>query len=468
MNKINYLLIPCILSSAGGCTPGKQADSLPNIVFIVADDLGYGDLGCYGNTSVSTPHLDRMAQEGMRFTDFYANAPMCSPTRAALLTGRYQQRVGVIRVGDQLNAGEITLGARLRDAGYATGYFGKWHISGHYHDDLMRKERMPMDLGFDLFYGFMGGFIDFQNYLNDRGQLDWWHNRELVTDDKGYATHILTRHATDFINQQHEAQRPFFTVLALPDIHFPWMTQDDPPHYKPGIMHRNFDEEYDRLGPHTGTDRLQAAVHRMIKETDRTVGAVLDKLRELESAGNTLVFFVSDNGGIVSYGGRFTGQISSNGPLRGGKGQLFEGGIRVPAIAWQPGKISAGVVQKEPGMTFDLFPTVLELVGLEPPSAGSPHELDGISLVQIMYDGGGSLPDRLLFWEALGSHAVRDGQWKLLKMEENVPWSLYRLDQDPGETEDLAAIYPERAIELSIAWQHWKANVTGNSPGITP
>ncbi len=198
----------------------NSAQLPPNIVFIVADDLGYGDLGCYGNTAVSTPNLDRMAAEGIRFTEFYANGPMCSPTRAALLTGRYQQRVGVGSMQGHLFPDEITLGARLRDAGYATGYFGKWHVSGPLNDESLRQ-RMPVDFGFDEFRGFMTGFIDFQNYLDGRGLLDWWHNRELVTDDEGYATHILTRHTLDFIRENHAAKRPFFAVLAIPDIHAP-------------------------------------------------------------------------------------------------------------------------------------------------------------------------------------------------------------------------------------------------------
>lgn len=430
----------------------------PNVVLIVADDLGYGDLGCYGNPAVKTPNLDRMAAEGMRFTEFYANAPMCSPTRAALLTGRYQQRVGVTTVGGVLNQGEIVIAQRLRErAGYATGYFGKWHVSGHYHDESMRRERMPMDHGFDEFRGLMGGFIDFQNYLHDRGELDWWHNRELVPDDEGYATHILTDHAVDFI-QSHSGERPFFVVLAMPDIHFPWMTPDDPPYYQPGRRMVNFDSEHNRLGPHAGSDRLQAAVHRMIEETDLATGRILDTLRHLNVAENTLVFFVSDNGGIVSYQGRYEGRISNNGPLRGEKITLYEGGIRVPAIAWRPGTVTAGAVTRERGMTFDLFPTLLELAGLKTPAPDSPHALDGISLVSLLHQED-PLRDRPLFWEFGKQRAMRQGPWKFLQRG-SAPPALFNLETDPGETRNLADKYPERIANMKVAWEHWKRNVS--------
>jgi arylsulfatase A len=434
----------------------------PNVVLIVADDLGYGDLGCYGNAAVKTPNLDRMAAEGMRFTDFYANSPMCSPTRAALLTGRYQQRVGVTKVGDVLNRGEIVIAQRLREqAGYATGYFGKWHVSGHYHDEPMRRERMPMDYGFDQFRGLMGGFIDFQNYLHDRGELDWWHQRELVTDDRGYATHILTDHAVNFI-REHSGERPFFVVLAMPDIHFPWMTPDDPPYYQPGERMVNFDPERNRLGPHAGTDRLQAAVHRMIEETDRAAGRILDTLNQLAVAKDTLVFFVSDNGGILSYQGRYEGQISNNGPLRGEKITLYEGGIRVPAIAWRPGTVPAGVVTRERGMTFDLFPTLLELAGLETPPADCPHALDGISLVPLLHRGH-PLPNRVLFWGFGNQRAVRQGKWKFLQRGSASP-ALFDLQADPGESRNLADDHPERLAEMATAWADRERDTSSAAP----
>lgn len=441
-----------------GLISSLEADTRPNIVIIVADDLGYADLGSYGNTTAQTPNLDRMAAEGIRFTDFYANSPMCSPTRAALLTGRYQQRTGVVRVGEVMHQTEITLGERLRDAGYATAYFGKWHISGHYHNPEMRRERMPMDFGFDLFRGFMGGFIDFQNYLDDRGNLDWWHNRELVKDDEGYATHILSDHLDQFIRDQ-AGQRPFLAIFALPDIHFPWMTPDDPPHYRPGERATNFDPELDRLGPHTGTDYLQTAVHRMIKEADLASGRVMDTLEALGIADNTWVFFVSDNGGYIHYRDRFHGQISSNGPLRGQKGQLYEGGIRVPALAWQPGALPAGLVIDEPAMTADLVPTVLAMAGLPAPDADDPNRLDGIDLAPI-WQAGGRLPERRLYFAFQRARAVRDGPWKLLQPGDDAP-ELYRLDKDIGESEDLAADYPDRSAALLAALQEWYADVSG-------
>jgi|GEM_PF-42802 len=433
-----------------------SSGSKPNIVLILADDLGYGDLSCYGNKKVRTPNLDRMAAEGMRFTDFYANGPMCSPTRAAMLTGRFQQRCGVPTVGRRMHEDSVLIPQRLRDeAGYATAMFGKWHLSGQRATQQgEQKQKMPMDYGFDLFRGFMGGFIDPVAHLDDFGQPDWWLNNEQIEED-GYGAHLLTRHAIDFM-KQNAGKRPFFVYLSLPDIHFPWMTPDDQPYYKRGSRSINFAEELNRLGPHEGTPRLQAAVHRMIEETDKVTGWVLSALREMGIAENTLVLFTSDNGGIIGYNPRSKGQISDNGPLRGEKKYLYEGGIRVPAIAWQPGTVPSGVLTGVPAQTIDLFPTFLDMAGLHPPAADTPFKLDGITLLPLLHRG--IMPEkRPLFWSFGKACAMRHGNWKLLKFGNR--YELYDLSKDIGESRDVSAAYPELMNEMRPKLEEFERDV---------
>lgn len=433
----------------------SAAETPPNIVLILADDLGYGDIGCYGNSRVSTPNLDRLAQEGLRFTDFHSNGAQCAPTRAALLTGRYQQRVGVYKVGGHLKEGEVVIAQRLKEAGYATAMFGKWHVSGHYMDETVRQSEMPIDYGFDEYRGLMGGFVDHAAHLTDTGTLDWWHNRELL-EEEGYASHLMAGHAVDFI-RENAGERPFFVYLALPDIHFPWMTPDDPPCYVKGRRHKNFDKEHNRLGPHEGTPELREAVEKMIESTDYCTGRIVDIIDELGLAENTLVFFTSDNGGYADYSRKDAGCISDMGPLKGQKGLLYEGGHRVPAIARRPGTIPAGGVSEETAITFDLFPTFLELAGLKPPAEDGPNALDGTSLVGLMQNGT-PLPERTLFWEHKAQWAVRSGKWKAFFTGWRDP-ELYDLSEDLGETSDLAARYPERLDSMEKQWLDWGSDV---------
>ncbi len=450
------------LAFTNGETLAAEAMRIPNIVLILADDLGYGDLGCYGNKKVRTPNIDRMAAEGMRFTDFHANGPMCSPTRAALLTGRYQQRVGVTRVGGVLKDGEIVLPSRLREAGYATGMFGKWHISGHNRDEKFYRERLPTRYGFDEFRGLMSGYVDFINHLTHQGRPDWWNGGQFVSED-GYASHLLVDHAIRFIRAHR--QRPFFVYLALPDIHFPFMTPEDRPHFEPGVtFNRIGDPATSKLGPHDGSPELQKVVHRMIAELDIGIGRVVETLRNLGLEKNTLVFFTSDNGGYIHYGRTNFHQISDNGPLRGQKGELYEGGHRVPAIAWRPGVIRAGTVTDVTAMTFDLFPTFLQLAGLEEPPAASPNALDGISLLPLLHRQQ-PLPSRQLFWEH-GGLAMRDGDWKLLRARGNAPPELYFLKDDLGETTNLAEKHPEIVDRMDKALRHFAASTAVPKPPI--
>ena len=425
----------------------------PNFVLIVADDLGYGDLGCFGNRSNRTPNLDRLASEGMRLTDFHSNGPMCSPTRAALLTGRYQQRMGIDgALGKNekgLPRGEITMAERLREAGYATAIFGKWHLGD-------QPQYNPIHYGFQEFRGHTYGDSDYISHVDRYGGPDWWHNDRLKNEE-GYNTILLTDYAVRFIEQNRD--KPFFLYVPHSAIHFPWMTPEDPCHREPGKDYAKWRADMptalSKLGPHK---KVGPVVKRMIEELDKSVGRIVAELKRHGLEEDTFVFFASDNGGYLHYGGLHEGDISSNGVWRGQKGDVFEGGHRVPAIAWWPGRIEAGTVTDVTTMTMDLMPTCLALAGLESGATDSLHALDGTSLATVLLDNQ-PLPNRFLFWRIRTKRAARFGPWKFVWLGPTPPL-LFNLDDDPGEKHDLAARNPEVVGRLQDAYQRWERDVS--------
>lgn len=420
---------------------------LPNIVLIVADDLGYGDLGCYGGRRARTPHLDGLAREGLRLTDFHANAASCSPTRAALLTGRYQQRSGVVEALSERSAGlpneAVTIAEYLKSAGYETGAFGKWHLGSR-----PDSAALPNRQGFDVFRGARHGGIDYVSHVDRYGRLDWWHDEQSV-QEQGYATDLLTEHATRFIEAPRT--KPFFLYLPHLAVHFPWMSPEDKSYREVGS---NYDNS-SKTGPHLPGEVPQV-VDKMVECLDDGVGQVIDCLRRRRLTDNTLVIFTSDNGGYVNYGG--ARGVSSNAPLRGGKIGMFEGGHRVPCIAWWPGRIPAGGVSDATTMTMDLLPTILELAGIPLPPADGPAALDGVSLVPALFRGE-RVAERTLFWQTGDMKAVRRGPWKLV-IEHDQPAELYHLTNDLSERKNLASAEPERLHELQNALAAWQAQFT--------
>lgn len=419
----------------------------PNIVVILADDLGYGDLSCFGRNDVNTENIDRLAREGMRFTDFHSNGAMCSPTRAALLTGRYQQRAGIDRVlgmGDPGMPGDVvTMADRLKQAGYTTALFGKWHLG----DD---PEYNPLNYGFDEFRGHKGGDSGYISHLNRSGKPDWWHNKELKNEE-GYNTTLLTDYAVRFIEENR--QDPFFLLLSHTAIHFPWMTPEDPAHRRPGVDHRpwepGMDTEYSKLGPHREVGPI---VRRMIEELDKSTGRVADALKQAGLDDNTLVFFTSDNGGYWHYGGIHKGEISSNGPYRGQKTEMYEGGHRVPGVAWWPGVIKEGTQTDQTTLTMDLMPTLMDMAGLKQPEGAPPS--DGVSLLPLLKNETTELEERYLFWKMGHSCAIRKGPWKLVRNGDDQP-ELYNLDKDPGEHIDTADQNPRIVRQLTDVMKEW-------------
>lgn len=400
----------------------------PNFIIILADDMGYGDASCYGGW-INTPNLDRLAAEGLRFTDFHSSGAVCSPTRAGLITGRYQQRAGIPGVVNAdpkhpshkwgLDPNEITFPELLQSAGYATALFGKWHLG-------YERRFNPMHHGFDRFRGYVSGNVDYQSRLDRMGTYDWWHGLEHAFDE-GYVTHLITKRAVDFIRDNSE--RPFCLVVAHQAVHAPWQGPDDPP-----VRGKNKAKEPPQR-PRKETIRL------MMQELDKGVGQIVDSVNAAGIEKRTLVFFFSDNGPA---GG-------SAGPLRGKKGSVYEGGHRVPAIAWCPDSISPGVTN-ELTISLDLMPTMLELADVPRPDE---YRADGVSLRSLMLEQT-KIDSRTLFWQHGNKYAVREGDWKAVS---NGKRELFNLKSDLAESSNLADKQPEKLHKLLRSLADWKADV---------
>jgi len=429
MATLSLVTAAAILSTGvDECKAKQPASSPPNIVVILADDLGYGDLGCYGHPdALPTPHLDRLAEQGMRLTDFHSSGNVCSPTRAGLLTGRYQQRAGVPGVINAdprheshrwgLDPKEVTFPELLREAGYATAIFGKWHLG-------YTRNFNPVHHGFDEFRGYVSGNIDYQSHYDRMGTYDWWDGLKLVKEP-GYTTHLITKHAVRFIRENKDW--PFCVYVAHEAVHAPWQGPNDPPQRGPN------------RAPRARRLPMKVAFKAMMTELDKGVGDVVDAVDRAGIADRTLVFFFSDNGPA---GG-------SAGPLRGRKGSDWEGGHRVPAIARWPGTIAAGVVNKSLTISLDLMPTMLKLADVKVPAG---HQLDGVDLSPVLLENR-HVSDRQLFWNG---RAMRDGPWKLMWFDKANQGRLYNLDHDLGEQHDISDNHPERVRRMAAALADWR------------
>jgi len=406
----------------------------------MADDLGYGDIGCYGNQRIKTPHLDHMAEEGLKFTDFHSSGTVCSPTRAGLMTGRYQQRCGVpavINVGRYRHLGlpleEVTFAERLKAAGYRTGVFGKWHLG-------YQKKFNPIHQGFDRFRGYISGNVDFHSHIDQSGVADWWNGDQKI-EEVGYVTHLITKHSVDFIRQNKN--RPFCLYIAHEAPHYPYQGPGDK-------ADRTVGGKFPTLG--SRKDRA-AAYKEMVEELDKGVGEVLAALKKHGVDKNTLVLFFSDNG---------ANRYGDNGKLRGHKGSVFEGGHRVPCLARWPGKIEAGRTTDQTAITLDVFPTLLDLAGLR--ITEQQPQIDGRSLASLLMEGK-KLGDRTLFWGFNSQRAMRDGRWKLVngvRRNQKRPM-LFDLSNDPAEQHDLAEAQPERTKRMLAAIRAWDEEVGPSS-----
>lgn len=422
--------------------PDSAPSARPNFIVILADDLGYGDIGSYGSRVNATPNLDRMAREGLRFTDFHSNGPMCWPTRAALLSGRYQQRCGIEgteggtadRDWGGMPAWVQTFAETLRHHGYATGMYGKWHLGE-------RTEYSPSQQGFDDFRGIRTGDSDYQSHVDRRGKPDWWHNDSLAPE-AGYITDLITRHSIEFIERNR--QQPFVLYVAHLAVHFPWQGPRDKAARVAGVNYWDTDAKL-------GTNRTdpRAAYAEMLRELDNSVGAILGKVKALGLEQNTLVLFLSDNGGHEA--------VAVNAPWRGYKGQVYEGGHRVPAMAWWPGRVPPGLVSDATLLTMDIFPTMLDAAKI--PLPDQDEKLDGVSLLPLLTKGE-QPPARTLFWRRGAWKAVRQDGWKLVVGPPGV--ELYYLPHDPAEQQNLARENSERVVALGASLKLWEDDVAGS------
>lgn len=406
----------------------------PNIVFIVADDLGYADLGCYGQNDYETPHLDRMAAEGLRFTQAYANAPLCTNTRVALLTGQYQYRhkLGLTEPLRHASRNDPTMGipadvptlpGMLRDAGYATALVGKWHLGALPHFSPLRS-------GYDSFFGVMGGFTGYFTHIGDGGEHDLYEGETRV-ESQGYVTHQLTERAVQELREAGTRQQPFFLSLHYTAPHWPWSA----PSNEASARQREVNPQQLAEG---GSPRIYG---EMVREMDAGIGRLLGTLYELGMAADTLVLFTSDNGGE---------RYSKNWPFVGRKRDLLEGGLRVPQLAWWPGTIRTGRVTDQVCLTMDLTATCLEAAGV----VDRQDHLDGRSLLRLLRNESEAEP-RTLFWRMKdrGQEAVRQGDWKYLRVE-GADY-LFDLAHDPRERANFAAEHPGVLRDLKAAWHEW-------------
>lgn len=457
----------CLLGTIVGCSLPAEQQEKPNIIFIMADDLGWADLGVYGQDAYRTPHLDRMAEEGIRFTQAYSGNAVCAPSRSSLMTGQHaghtpvRGNTGGIPLPDEA----VTIAEVLRDAGYQTAGFGKWGLGD------LDSEGVPERQGFDTFFGYyhqIHAHYYFTDYLINNGEkivlpgnegfYDIHPRQGAISEEsdgmtRQFSHHVIFDKMKEWIRAHHDA--PFF-------VYAPWT----PPHGRFEILEDDPAWQAVRDQPWPEGARVRAAFNIMI---DRSVGEILSLLEELGIDDETIVFFASDNGAGV----RHDGILDSSGPLRGRKLQFYEGGIRVPFIVRWPGHIAPGQVSQVTTYFPDVFPTLADLAG-----AGERvlEDVDGRSILSVLLHQSDAPVHDYLYWESPSfdwgtrrygtlAQAVRHGKWKLVRHDEAKPWELYDLEEDVREQNDVAEQYPEVVKELED-WIY--ANRTAMPPQIEP
>jgi len=451
-----------LLMAVAGRLSAADARGKPNIILIVADDLGYADLSAFGNKEVRTPALDKLAKEGVKLTQFYVSWPACTPSRASILTGRYPQRCGLYDMirNDMVNYGhkfteaeyalspemtlgldvrEQTVGDVLRSAGYATGMVGKW-------DSGRARRFLPPARGFDFFYGFANTGIDYWTHQR-YGIESMFRNNERV-EEEGYSTDLFGKEAIGFVRQAGE--RPFFLYAAF-----------NAPHGASNLEKDSYQAPPETLALYPDHDPKSNATEylAMITRMDEWIGRLRTTLEETGKADNTLIFFTSDNGG---------GANKSNRPLRGNKSSLFEGGVRVPGIAWMPGRLPAGTTCDQFLTTLELLPTFAALAGAKlpagagpPAGANGPVKLDGHDMFGVLA-GARPSPRSKMFWEQRGNRAARIGRYKWVASEKGS--GLFDLETDVGEQVDLTASRPDLAKELEAEFAAWRKEMDAAEP----
>ncbi|EDM26168.1 putative exported sulfatase [Lentisphaera araneosa HTCC2155] len=424
------------------------AGDQPNIIYILADDLGYGDLGCYGQEVIKTPNLDNMAEEGLRFTQHYSGSTVCAPSRSCLLLGRHTGQTYVRGNGStqmRLDPQDLTFPRALKNAGYHTAMIGKSGLGCNTDDSTL-----PRAKGFDYFFGYTShtqAHWYYPNYLWRNEQKVTYPNNSLHEGDN-YSSERVIDEALEYIDRQKKG--PFFLHLALQIPHASLRAKEEwKAKYRP-ILNEQILPVEDH--PHYSFEREpKTTFAAMVSYMDYNVGLLLEKLKQLGIAENTLVMFASDNGAMEE-GGHLIDSFNSNGELRGGKRDLYEGGIRVPMIAWWPGKIAAGGLTDHLSAFWDISPTLREIA-----NAKEQQDTDGVSLVPILLGKEGQEKHSYLYWEFSlkgGKQAIRKGDWKLILLDvkkgNTFKVELYNIKDDVSETQNLASRYPEKVEQLRI------------------
>jgi arylsulfatase A-like enzyme len=412
-------------------TPKKAFEAKPNIVVILADDLGYGDLGSYGAKDMRTPHIDALVKSGMRFTNFYANSSVCSPTRAALLSGKYPDLVGVPGVirthaddsWGYLSPKAVLLPQILKNAGYQTALVGKWHLG-------LTAPNLPNQKGFDYFHGFTGDMMDDYN-THLRWNTNYMRRNDQEINPTGHATDLFTNWSVEYIQDQAKSNKPFFLYLAYNAPHVP---VQPPAEWVAKVKARE-----------KNITNQRADLVALIEHMDAGIGEVVKALKKTGAYRNTIIVFTSDNGGQVTAG-------ATNGHTRDAKGSMYEGGIKVPAVVAWPAKVKGNSSAEQVQLTMDLFPTLLQAA-----QAPIPHKIDGRSFLPTLLGENIIYPERPVYFvrregeETYGGkiiEAVRVGDWKLVLNKPFAPKELYNLKKDPLEKTDLVKTNPEKYKEL--------------------
>jgi arylsulfatase A-like enzyme len=411
----------------------QAAAPRPNIVLFLSDDMGYADVGCYGAKDIRTPHIDRLAREGVKLTDCYSNGPVCTPTRCGLMTGRYQQRFGKALewalmptdVNTGLDPKHTTIARLLKDAGYKTGIFGKWHLG-------RETQFNPLRHGFDEYFGLTGGNVDMYSKEDRFKNYDLYAGLDKAPKTPGYLTEMIGERAERFITANKA--NPFFAYVPFNAVHWPFQAPGRPETV------RDLKTWYD--GTRGGEYKA------MLESMDNAIGRILGTLDRLGLTGNTLVIFTNDNGGE---------RLSDNGPFRHSKASLWEGGLRVPALLRWPGRLPKGRVSSQVAMSMDLTATIAAAAGVKPAPA---EPFDGIDLAPLLANKKAEKP-RDLFWRINRPQkrvrAIRSGKWKFV-LDGGIN-NMYDLEADPGETRDLFYVHPEIAAELRGKLEAWDKQI---------
>jgi len=442
MNK-KAIALPML--ALGGLAMAQNDPQHPNVILILADDMGFSGIECYGGDGIPSPNVNYLAENGVVCSNFHSSASLSSPTRVSIMTGNWHQRAGLNHIYSEIDpmdgldpAKYPSFAKQLQAAGYHTGIMGKWHLG----QDIMYN---PLNHGFDVWHGYTMGNIDFHTHYNTQHQIDWWDGKERK-DEPGYVTYLINKYSVEFIKESVEREQPFFLFVSHNAVHVPMQGPNDPPLRTEEVCPYRNDQDM--------TDEEYRRVYKdMVEALDKGVGEIHETLKELGILENTLIIYTSDNGGEAIAAQKFPG---NNGYFRGAKGSVYEGGISVPAIFYYPTGWGHRMTS-EPIVSMDFMPTILDFCGVM-----NSRKVDGVSVVPHLRTGV-ALPERPLFFANTGSMAMIEDNWKLVWKQgrDGVDsFELFNFRNDRKEEHDVSAMYPEKVQYMKKALEDWWADCT--------